>query len=127
MIDLNPLAIGIAAIVLFVISTVYYSVFAAQLGTADDGDGRPPLWKIGVELFRSLTVATVVAGYASAIGITDLPRALVLVLSAWVAFPVVLLAGSVIWEQVPVRRAALHAGDWLLKLVAIGAIVVLLP
>jgi hypothetical protein len=127
MIDLNPLAIGIAAIVLFVISTVYYSVFAAQLGTADDGEARPPLWKIGVELLRSLIVATVLAGYLSAMGIADLPRALLLAVSAWVAFPVVLLAGSVIWERVPARRAALHAGDWLLKLVAIGAIVVLLP
>lgn len=37
--------------------------------------------------------------------------------------PVVLLAGSVLWERVPVRTAATHTGDWIIKLAAIGAIV----
>ena len=37
--------------------------------------------------------------------------------------PLVLLSGSVVWERVPVPRAALHTGDWLVKLVAIGALV----
>jgi hypothetical protein len=41
----------------------------------------------------------------------------------WVAFPVVLLAGSVRWEDVPTKLAAIHAGDWLVKLLAITTIV----
>jgi hypothetical protein len=35
----------------------------------------------------------------------------------------VLLTGSMIWDRVPAPTAALHAGDWLLKLVVISAIV----
>jgi len=42
---------------------------------------------------------------------------------AWVGFPVVLLAGSVLHERVPWRLAAIHAGDWLLKLIAVTLIV----
>lgn len=34
-----------------------------------------------------------------------------------------LLAGSVLWEDVQPRLAALHAGDWLVKLVAVAAII----
>ncbi len=34
-----------------------------------------------------------------------------------------LLAGSVIWENVPWKLAALHAGDWLVKLLVIAVIV----
>jgi len=40
-----------------------------------------------------------------------------------VAFPVVLLTGSVFHERVPPRLAAVHAGDWLMKLVVIAGIV----
>ena len=35
----------------------------------------------------------------------------------------ILLAGSVLHERVPWRLAAVHAGDWLLKLVAVALIV----
>ena len=52
-----------------------------------------------------------------------LTGALLLALVLWIAFPVVLLAGSVIWENVPAKLAALHAGDWLLKLALITTIV----
>lgn len=38
----------------------------------------------------------------------------------WAAFPVVLLTGSMIWERVPWQTAAIHAGDWLLKLLLVA-------
>jgi Protein of unknown function (DUF1761) len=44
-------------------------------------------------------------------------------LALWVAFPVMLLLGSVVHEKVPWRLAALHAGDWLVKLLVISLIV----
>ncbi|BDD83875.1 hypothetical protein TPB0596_36380 [Tsukamurella pulmonis] len=44
----------------------------------------------------------------------------------WVAFPLVLLTGSIIWERVPWQTAAIHAGDWLLKLVLIAIVLGLL-
>ncbi len=41
----------------------------------------------------------------------------------WIGFPVVLLVGSVIWENVPWKLAAIHAGDWLVKLLLVTIIV----
>jgi hypothetical protein len=43
--------------------------------------------------------------------------------ATWIGFPVVLLAGSVQWENVPWRLAAIHAGDWLVKLLLVSCIV----
>jgi hypothetical protein len=44
-------------------------------------------------------------------------------LALWIAFPVVLLVGSVTQENVPWKLAAIHAGDWLAKLLIIAVIV----
>jgi hypothetical protein len=52
-----------------------------------------------------------------------LPSALLLALVLWVAFPLVLLTGSIIWERVPWQTAAIHAGDWLLKLLLVALVV----
>jgi len=41
----------------------------------------------------------------------------------WLAFPVILLLGSVVHENVPWQLAALHAGDWLVKLLVVSLIV----
>lgn len=42
----------------------------------------------------------------------------------WVGFPVVLLTSSVVHEKVRGKLAALHAGDWLAKLLIIAVIVI---
>ena len=41
----------------------------------------------------------------------------------WGAFLVVLLTGSVVHEKVPWQQATIHAGDWLVKLLLISALV----
>jgi hypothetical protein len=64
-----------------------------------------------VELVRSAIVATVLAGFASLIDIDDWSGAVWLGLSVWVGFAVVPLVGSVVWDKVPSRLAAIHAGD----------------
>jgi hypothetical protein len=50
-------------------------------------------------------------------------EALVLGAGLWAAFPVVLLSGSVFHEKVPWQLAAIHAGDWLVKLLLVSAVV----
>jgi len=65
----------------------------------------------------------VVAGLADLVGAVDLVAALALAAALWIAFPVMILAGSVIHENVPARLAAIHAGDWLIKLAVITVIV----
>jgi uncharacterized protein DUF1761 len=126
--ELNYPAIVVAAIVVLVVSTVYYMIFAGQMAElnpvyAATGTTRPPAWKLIVELGRSLIVALVLAGLAAGLGVAEPVGAAQLGFALWIAFPVVLLAGSVIWEGVPWRLAVIHAGDWLVKLLAVAVIV----
>lgn len=94
--EVNYLAIVAAAVASFVISSVWYAVFDRQrtelLGGADAAaGGRPPAWKVLVELFRSLVVASVLAGLAARMEITDWTGAALLGSAAWIGFPFVLL------------------------------------
>lgn len=40
----------------------------------------------------------------------------------WIGFPVLLLSGSVMWQNVPWMLAVIHAGDWFVKLLLMTAI-----
>ncbi|MDP9847856.1 DUF1761 domain-containing protein [Streptosporangium lutulentum] len=124
--EFNYAALAAATVASFVISMVWYAVFGGQRseppGDATTGS-RPQPWKILLELVRSLVVATVLAGLAAGQGVTTWTEALLLGAVAWIGFPLVLLVGSVIWEGVPWRSAAVHAGDWLVKLLVITVIV----
>jgi len=128
MVDLNFLAIAVAVVAAFVVSSVWYIVFetrgpeGASPGSTTNAN-TPPAWKLLVELVRSFTVGIVLAGLAAKLGIVDWTGAVQLGLALWIAFPVVLLLGSVIWEKVPSKLAAIHAGDWLVKTLMIAVIV----
>ena len=117
---MNLLAVGVATVAAFVASTTYYSLLAAP---AEGGTGRPPAWKILVELLRSGVVTVAFALAFGELGITGVGGVLLFALVVWLAFPVAILSGSIVWENVPFRTAALHAGDWLCKAVLLALIV----
>lgn len=125
--EFNLLAVLVAALAAFVLSSAYYAVFASQLSVAgtEASDGtKPPPWKLAaVEFLRSLILATVVAGLGARCSIEAWSGGLLLGLALWVGFPLVLWSGAVIWEGTRLRVAALHLGDWLTKLLAVAAIV----
>jgi Protein of unknown function (DUF1761) len=129
MVDVNYLAIAVAVVAAFVQSSAWYAVLGEQLLEARGApagaavETRPPAWKIAVELVRSLVVATVLAWLTAQLGVVSWSDALRLGMIAWIGFPAVLLAGSVLWEDVPVKLAVIHAGDWLVKLLLISVIV----
>ena len=75
-----------------------------------------------VPVVAAFLLSSAYYGLADRLGVTALGPAVVLALALWVAFPVVLLAGSVFHERVPVALAAVHAGDWLLKLLVVTAV-----
>ena len=75
-----------------------------------------------VELARNLLVAGVVAVIMSRANVAGIGPGVLLGIVLWIGFPVVLLAGSVFHERVPLALAAIHSGDWLLKLVVVSAI-----
>ena len=73
-----------------------------------------------IEFARCLVPAYVIALFVSQLGLTGGAGAVRFGLLVWIGFPVVLLTGSVIWENVPLKVAAIHAGDWLVKLLVIS-------
>ncbi|MFG1688011.1 DUF1761 domain-containing protein [Nonomuraea sp. NPDC049269] len=124
----SVISVVVASIVVFVLSSAYYALLTPTekrlLGErAPDRGDRPPPLKILLELARSLVVAAVISGLARYAGLTDVRSAVVLGLVLWVGFPAVLLTGSMMWEKTPAVTAALHAGDWLIKILATSAIV----
>jgi len=75
-----------------------------------------------VELARSAVVALVVVALAGGIDVGGVAEGALLGLVLFAGFPAVLFAGSMLHERYPARLAAVHLGDWLLKLIAIGAV-----
>lgn len=120
------LGIAVAAVAAFILSSVYYIVTAPieqrALGDRVVDRGRPAPWKIVTELLRTAVVGGAFAWIAAQAGMLSLPGSLLLALVLWVAFPLVLLTGSIIWERVPWQTAAIHAGDWLLKLLLVALV-----
>ncbi|MEU0093319.1 DUF1761 domain-containing protein [Kribbella sp. NPDC006257] len=120
------LSIVVAAVAVFVVSSAWYVVFAApraaMLGTAPSAD-RPPVRNVVLELLRSALVASVIAGLAAHLAISSVAPALLLGLVLFAGFPFVLLTGSVLWDKVNWQLAAIHGGDWLLKLLVISLII----
>jgi hypothetical protein len=124
---MNILAVVVATIAAFVVSSVWYMVFGAErarhLG-ADPADlAKPVPWKIGVELVRTLLLVVVFAAIAAHFGIVTWVATVLLALVLWLGFPALILSGSIVWDGVSWRLAAIHAGDWLVKLFVIAAVV----
>ena len=116
----------LAAVAAFVLSSVWYAAFGrtlSRLSPAYAGGGTMSPWTGLIELLRSAVLAVVVGLGCEHLGPAGASPLVAAALVAWVGFPVVLLSGSVLHERVPWRLAAVHAGDWLLKLVAVTLIV----
>ncbi len=64
-----------------------------------------------------------VAGLASRVEVDEWTGGLALGLALWIGFPLVLWTGAIVHENTPWRLAAIHAGDWHAKLLAVAAIV----
>jgi Protein of unknown function (DUF1761) len=130
--DISPLAVAVATVTAFIVSSTWYAVAGAQVTTIRAGGDttpapqQPPLWKLAVEVLRSLLIATALAAVIAQGDIDALAGVALLSVVTWLAFPVTLLIGSVIWEDVPWKLAALHGGDWLIKLLAVALLIGLL-
>ncbi len=109
---------------------LWYILFAKQrressrqeTTSSPDDMRRPRPGKMLIELVRNLVLALVLAYLVLNLSITNLSGALFFGMVAWVGFPLILLTGSVLWENVPWKVAAIHAGDWLVKLLLMTAI-----
>src|SRR2546423_1159010 len=131
MVHVNYWAVLVAAITVFVLGWLWYSPLlfykpwmrARGLDPAVAmQDTKMPAGKLVIELVRCLVLAFIIGHFVAVLGVTNWFLAIHMGLLLWVAFPVVLLTGSVLWENIPVKVAAIHAGDWLVKLLVIPII-----
>ncbi len=128
----NYIAVLVAAIVVFVLGWLWYSplLFYKPWMRARGMDpavamagAKMPTGKLVIELVRCFVLAYVVAHFVAALGITNWLGAVHFGIFLWIGLPVILLVGSILWENVPVKVAVIHAGDWLVKLLVIPIIV----
>jgi hypothetical protein len=132
MVHVNYLAVLVAAIAVFVLGWLWYSplLFYKPWMRARGVDpavamagAKMPAGKLVIELVRCILLAYIIARFAALLGISSWMGAVHFGVMLWIGFPVILLTGSVLWDNVPVKVAAIHAGDWLVKLLVIPIIV----
>lgn len=132
MVHVNSLAVLVAAVVVFVLGWLWYSPLLffkpwMRLRGLDPvaamADAKMPAGKLVIEFVRCLILAYVIARFAGLLGISSWIGAAHFGLFLWIGFPVILLTGSVLWDNVPWKVAAIHSGDWLVKLLVIPIIV----
>jgi hypothetical protein len=127
MLGINYLAVVVAAVAAFVAASVWYIVFGKELAKvstafAEALQKRQPR-KMLVVLGQSLVLALVLAYVIGLIGDVDWMGAVRVGVLLWIGLSAMQWVGSILWENVPVKMAAIHAGDWLVKLVLIAVIV----
>jgi hypothetical protein len=127
MLRMNYLAVVVAALAAFVASSVWYAIFANAwmelrgIDPATAADVGTPAWKALFVVVQSLVVAFTLAYFVMHLGVVDWKAAVRLGALVWV-FPAMILLGSVVHENVPLMLAAIHSGDWLVKLLLMTVI-----
>jgi hypothetical protein len=122
--------IAVAAGAAFVTSAAWYTGFAepyASLLGDRAAAGPSPAATAVVELGRSLVVSSALAAILRRLDVQRARDALSVAVLAWAAFPATLMIGSVVHDGVPVALAAIHGGDWLVKLLVVATILVKFP
>jgi len=113
------LAVVITGLVAFSSSLVWYSpLLFGDIWTrfADASVATAPTWKLVVAPLREIVTAAVLAFVIIRVEPRDWKSALLLGFALWVGFYVVQLTGAVIWDNMPWPLGAVHAGDWLMKM-----------
>jgi len=132
MVHMNYLPVLVAAFAVFVLGWLWYSPFLfykpwMRLRGMDPvaamAGAKMPGGKLLIELARCLVLAYVIARLMALLGVSNWMGAVHFGFFLWIGFPLILLTGSVLWENVPWKVAAIHAGDWLVKMLVIPIIV----
>lgn len=127
--EINFWAIIISAFAAFVGSTIWYIAFGKQLATVSPAfaealkQKKQPPWKPLAVFVEHIVIALVLSYVIGRMGITSWLDAAWLGFLLWLGMSAMQWVSSMIWEKASLKLAAIHAGDWLMKLVLIAAIV----
>jgi anti-sigma factor RsiW len=125
--DVDAIAVLVGTVAAFVLGGAYYAAFGEQLASVseaaaaqrhppDAGDRGPaePARRRGGRGNRGPRRDRLLGGRPA-------PGA-----GAVVGFPLVLWIGAVVHDKAPAKLAVIHAGDWLVKLLAISVLIAVL-
>ena len=132
MVHVNYFAVIVAAVAAFVLGWLWYSPLLfykpwMRLRGMDPAaamaGAKMPVGKLVIELLRCFVLAYIIARFVAHLGVSSWMGAVHFGFFVWLGFPVIILTGSVLWENIPWKVAAIHAGDWLVKMLVIPIIV----
>lgn len=132
MVHVNYVAVIGATVAAFVLGWLWYSPLLffkpwMRLRGMDPvaamAGAKMPMGKLVIELLRCFVLSYIVARFVALLGVSSWMGAVHFGFFVWLGFPVIILTGSVLWENIPWKVAAIHAGDWLVKMLVIPIIV----
>jgi hypothetical protein len=126
----NWLAVIVAAVVRFVIGSVWYmplfgNRYRELMGVPKDAKptGLGPALVAG--FIGDLVMAYILARFAGHYGAVSFFDGLVVAFMAWLGFVATIMAGSIFYEKKPFELVAINAGYQLVSMLAMGVILAL--
>src|SRR6059036_3524248 len=110
MVHVNYLAVLVSAVAVFVLGWLWYSPLLffkpwMRLRGLDPvaamSGAKMPVGKLVIEFARCFVLAYVIARFVALLGVGSGLGAIRFGLATWIGFPVIVLTGSVLWENVP--------------------------
>jgi len=81
-----------------------------------------PQWTMAFAPLRELIASFVLAKLIVRLNLRDWKDTTKLMLLLWLAFHAVGMAGAVLWDNMQWQLGAVHAGDWLMKMLFMGIV-----
>lgn len=119
----NYWAVLVTGIIAFALSILWYSpVMFGKIWESYRHPPNPsiPKWTMFFAPFREIIASYVLALLITGIAIRDWRATIKLMLLLWFAFQAVGMAGAILWDNMQWQPGAVHAGDWLMKMLFMG-------
>jgi len=126
----KPLPISYTAVIVtgfvaFALSGIWYSpmVFGSIWMKYRSADiSSFPKWTMMFAPLRELIASYVLALLITRLKLLNWKSSLQLILQLWFAFHAVGMAGAILWDNMAWQLGAVHAGDWLMKMVFMAVV-----
>lgn len=121
----NYSAVVITGLSAFALSLLWYSPLLfgeVWLRYRNNTPQTTPQWTMLMAPLREIIASYVIALLITRVAISDWRNAIRLMLLLWLAFHAVGMAGAILWDHMPWQLGAVHAGDWLLKMIYMATV-----
>lgn len=112
-------------LIAFVLSGIWYSPMAfGEIWETYRNPPNPeiPRWTMVFAPLRELIVVYVLAKLILILNLVQWKHTLKLVLLLWISFHAVGMIGAILWDNMQWQLGAVHAGDWLMKIIFMGIV-----